>query len=505
LGAAQLLPLLELVPYSNRSLNLDQASAYSVTFLQLVIGLLLPSAQGGHELIIYLGLIPLILAPFGLTGQNRWTWFYAALLLFTILFALGPATPVHNLFYQFAPGFRWIRTPARIFFVGSLAISVLVGFAVERLITVEWSVEAKRRLSLVAVAVGLCAFVLGLGMVITFGQAGRSTLALALVVPAGLGLILLGIRGRMSGLRLTILLGLVLFIDLASFDRSLMRFMSLEAALAPGQATAEYLARLPGHFRTYSPSYSLPMQTAAAHGLNLADGVEPVHLADYDRLMARAGGYDEAGFSVTIPNFGNEPLETALRDTQPDLRLLGLLNVRYLAASFPMDWPGLSLTDQIGDVYVYANDYALPRAWVAHQTLPASTDWLGQLETMPDLANVVTITGGPQLPDTAALSTPAQVVRFTADLIELKTEISEPGWLVVSEVWYPGWQATANGLPLEIERVDGLLRGLYLEQPGAYRIVMEYDPGSVIWGQRLAAFSAGLVIVLALWAWVKHR
>ena len=47
------------------------------------------------------------------------------------------------------------------------------------------------------------------------------------------------------------------------------------------------------------------MQTAAAEGLYLADGVEPVHLASYDQYMARAGGYNNASFSVTIPNFND--------------------------------------------------------------------------------------------------------------------------------------------------------------------------------------------------------
>ncbi|UCC85577.1 MAG: hypothetical protein JSV81_12000, partial [Anaerolineales bacterium] len=61
LGAAQLLPLVELSGYSNRALSLAQAGEFALTPLTLLVGLLLPSIQGGHETVIYLGLVPLIL------------------------------------------------------------------------------------------------------------------------------------------------------------------------------------------------------------------------------------------------------------------------------------------------------------------------------------------------------------------------------------------------------------------------------------------------------------
>ncbi|MEW5960969.1 MAG: hypothetical protein AB1801_24855, partial [Chloroflexota bacterium] len=99
LGAAQLLPLAELAQFSNRSLSLSQAAEFAVTPAQLLVGLLLPSTRSGHELIIYLGLAPLLLAPFGFSRSNRWSWFYGGLFILSVLFALGPSTPVHGLFY----------------------------------------------------------------------------------------------------------------------------------------------------------------------------------------------------------------------------------------------------------------------------------------------------------------------------------------------------------------------------------------------------------------------
>lgn len=505
LAAVQLLPLLELVDFSNRSLNLTQAQLYSVSVTQLFVGLLLPSAQGGHELVIYLGLIPLLLVPVGLTRRNGWTWFYGALFIFTLLFALGPATPIHSLFYYAAPGFRWVRTPARIFFVGMPAAAALTGFGVEQLFAGRWSATSKQWLTRLALAGGTLALLFGVGLLFIFGQSGRAVIALAFFVPAALLIIVLGVNRAMPTRPAIILLGLMLVADLAWFDTSMMKFVPPEEALSPGRAAARYLAEKPGHFRTYSPSYSLPMQTAAAHNLHLADGVEPVHLADYDEFMARAGGYSDASFSVTIPNFGNEPPDTALKDTRPNLKLLGLLNVHYLAAAFPMGWPGLSLETTINGTHIYVNEHALPRAWVSYRSIPAQADWPAQLESLPDLANVVTVPPGSPLLESNRAAGQATIIGYSANVITLDTNIEEPGWLVLSEIWYPGWQAEVNGSPVTVEKVNGILRGVYLPQSGPYQVTFAYRPNSVRWGGWLSGLTIVLVVVGGGIMWRNSR
>jgi hypothetical protein len=534
-GAVQLLPLLELAQFSNRSLNLSQASEFTLSLIQLLLGLLLPITQWGHEHVIYMGLVPLLLAPVGLLSrQNRWAWFYGVLFLFAVLFALGPQNPLHSLFYYAVPGFRWVRTPARILFVGALAIAVLVGFGADQLIHKPWSPTAKKWLTRLTIAIAPIALLVGLGLAFGFtsaslnqdegiGEVQRAALALAIFIPTALILIWLRAQRMMPAQLSVSLLGLLLFLDLAWFDTSMLRFVPLDEALAPGRAAAEYLAQKPGYFRVYSPSYSLPTQTAAAAGLFLADGVEPVHLAVYDQYMARAGGYNDASFSVTIPQFSG-PLETSLQKVEPNLKLLGLLNVTYLASAFPMNWPGLSLETEIDGTFIYRNEQALPRAWVAHQTVPSEADWLAQLEAMPNVANVVIVENDFQDTDQSAVSSQrltlslplgglrlsngsaVSITHYSADRIEAKTEITQPGWLVLSEIWYPGWQATVNGSPQLVEKVDGMLRGVYLTQPGSYQISLTYNPRSVRWGGWVSAITTGGLILMIIWmGWQANR
>ncbi len=484
LGAVQLLPLAELSGASNRALSLAQASEYALTPLTLLVGLLLPSARGGHEAVIYWGLVPTILACFGLSRADKRTWFLAGVALLAAVFALGTATPLFELVYRLVPGFSWVRTPPRAFLPASLAVAILAGMGMQRLLKglAGWSTAA-------ALVVGALTLALGLGLAALFGQVNRAALGLALFPALTLLAAGLAVRRRLSPRLALAGLALLVFADLASFDVTLIRFVSPAAALADGQVAA-YLAGQPGLFRVYSPRYSLPPYLAAGAGLQTADGVEPVHLFVYDRFMALAGGYDDASFSVTLPPFPpDRPLNEAFRDARPDLRLLGLLNVEYLAAAFPMEDAGLSPMAEISGTFVYRNAYALPRAWIASPVwAPTWTqvggDWLAQLAALADLGTRSVGEG----------KTSASVTSYAPDRIEVEARLPEAGLLVLAEIWYPGWQVMVDGQPQPVEKVAGILRGVSLDA-GTHRIVFVYSPASVRWGTALSL--VGWAAVLA--------
>ncbi|MEJ2557740.1 MAG: YfhO family protein [Anaerolineae bacterium] len=507
LGAAQLLPLIELAGYSNRALSLAQAGDSALTPLTLVTGLFLPDIQGGHEMVIYLGLVPLVLACFGLrgadtypadlaVGRRRRGWFFGGVVLLAALFALGPATPIFRLVYQWLPGFRWVRTPARVFLPASLAVGVLAGMGMQRLARgcVRWS-------PLIALAVGAITLALGLGLATLFGQANRAALGLAFFPSLTLVVVGLTAHGRLPPRLALPGLALLLFADLASFDVTMIRFVSPSDAFAEGGAVAGYLAHQPGLFRTYSPSYSLPSHVAAQAGLQTADGVEPVHLAAYDRLMALAGGYGDPSFSVTIPPFPpDRPLAEAFHDTQPNLRLLGLLNVEYLVTAFPTDWTGLSPVTELDGTFVYRNEHFLPRAWfiepppaeIAQADINAA--WVKQLAALADLAAQSVV----------AKEYSATVTHYTPDRIEVEAQLRKPGLLVLSEIWYPGWQVVVDGQVQPLEQVAGILRGVSLDK-GTHRAVFVYNPASARWGAWLSlAGWIGIIVGAGIVLWRRR-
>ena len=63
---------------------------------------------------------------------------------------------------------------------------------------------------------------------------------------------------------------------------------------------------------------------------------------------------------------------------------------------------------------------------------------------------------------------------------------------MLSDTWYPGWKAYVDGTEVEVHRVYGLLRGLFLG-PGSHKVLFKYSPTSFYLGTGL--FFAALVVV----------
>ena len=71
-----------------------------------------------------------------------------------------------------------------------------------------------------------------------------------------------------------------------------------------------------------------------------------------------------------------------------------------------------------------------------------------------------------------------------------------PAYLVLAEVWYPGWRAWLDGIEVPIYRADFAFRAVYLPAPGEHTLVMRFDPW--LWKAGLAV--TGLTLLLAAWA-----
>jgi hypothetical protein len=85
----------------------------------------------------------------------------------------------------------------------------------------------------------------------------------------------------------------------------------------------------------------------------------------------------------------------------------------------------------------------------------------------------------------------AQLTRIDEkpNLIKMNTSSPDEGWLVLSDVWYPGWKAEVDGQRTIIYRANYLFRAVSVPA-GEHTVVWKYQPGS---------FMVGLLITLAAW------
>jgi hypothetical protein len=96
-----------------------------------------------------------------------------------------------------------------------------------------------------------------------------------------------------------------------------------------------------------------------------------------------------------------------------------------------------------------------------------------------------------------AAASSAEIKRYVFDQVEIAAEMSASGWVVLSDAFFPGWEATVDGVTTKILRADCALRAVAVPQ-GSHRVVFRYRPRSVVYGRitcaiGLLAVAAGLV------------
>jgi hypothetical protein len=490
LAAAAWLPALTLTDGTARAkLSPQEAGTLSLDAVYL-IGLLIADRSGAAERTTYVGLVVAALAVVGVklmwhTRRRLMIWFLVVISV-GVIAALGTNTPLYTLLYQL-PGSTLFRVPARAWFLVSFALAALAGFGVQGLI--EWAGRAQRRSSLLATAIILFALLFGLLGVAASGSI--SFLAIAILVPLTVIVIALHLRGRLKPDRFVLAITALLIIDLLAIDWALYRPIGVAEAFADGSKPAVWLTQQPGSFRVYSPSYSIPQHVGQLFQLQLADGIDPLQLQRYVMFMYQASGVGAWPYAVTLPAFvgaqTDEDIRTALKDIQPNAALLGLLNVKYIAAAFPIAQSDLIERAVFSPTQVYENARVLPRAFLVSKVdVAASAEEASLWLTTHDVSTAAVVEGLPLSIEWPVSPGKVKVFDQSADHIEMRA--TGPGWLVLSEVLAPDWVATIDGATVDIFPTDLTLRGAYVPW-GDHTITFDYQPRRVYAGVLISVLS----------------
>lgn len=67
--------------------------------------------------------------------------------------------------------------------------------------------------------------------------------------------------------------------------------------------------------------------------------------------------------------------------------------------------------------------------------------------------------------------------------------LSQGGFIVYSNTYYPGWKATLNGSKIPVYMADSYVKGVVVDKPGEYQLEMKYQPKSFYVGLILTSLS----------------
>ena len=561
IGAIQYLPVREYVDWSPRAggKGWEHAVSYSMPAEEL-LNAFIPQFSGmldrywGRNFIHfhseYAGVVVLILASAGMfASQFRRSarWFWMGTLVVSLLWTLGGSTPFYRLIYEVVPGTKFFRAPSTMMYVSMFAVAVLAAFGTERLLTaasglsrrfvIGWSIAAAA-LAFVAV---VAAVPMADSLATNLASVGYPTSATARIsdrardnqgillmgavrslvfVMLTLGALWLAREGRVSSRALAWVLGALLAVDLWSVERHYWNFSrpAREAFATDPAIEAIKAAPEPGRVAVSDPLAAATPRDPVfygsammAHHVRSTTGYHGNELGRYQRLLLAGSALGEGSTDGLRPEFMRHENVRWLYTTIPDSlvgtlasqlgfqgqfqKVLGPVKNASGSTVYLYRVPGDNRAAVVASAVVKGNDeQALatvldPRFDARRAAIvdTASTIATAQLTTVPEPSSVE-----------------ARVTRYESGAItvQLSEAVTTPGsFLVVSENYYPGWQAIIGGQPAEVVRANYNLMGIALPT-GARDVELRfrdpaYETGKTVTLLALAA-SVLLVIVGAL-------
>jgi O-antigen/teichoic acid export membrane protein len=497
------------------------------------------------------------------TGQLRpWIiWFCVGLALLSLLFAFG--TPLYALLYYGLPGWNQLHSPFRWVFPFTVSMAMLAAVGLHLLPTAItlWS----RRYVRVVAGLALVAGGMALGLVVSsliqpdyFRTLGGQLLASSDLARAAFqdgamvwsyqafNLARFGLWAAVAGLWLWfapqarrnwgLVAGLILAADLymahGQFNPAAPTALSpLEAQGTPpvvefiqarepwpAQAEAQIANGQPlnlWRFTTFNApgEKTFNANVGMYYGWHDLRGYDSVIPRQYVALMEQlAPQSDELLYNRIAPLYSRPGGDVYAALDNP---LLDLLNVKYILTEHHIPNPGWTEVYRDEAIGVYENRQVYPRAWIVPEAQVIAVD--AQPLATSDLRQVVYLDETPTVEGALVPASPqlveAHVSRYTANDLFVDVNLSDRGWLVVGDAYFPGWKAfvrpfggeESNEVELPIYRANGALRAVYLPEAGQWTVRLVYSPMSFKLGL-YTSFLAGMTLLLLgiYWIWGKY-
>ena len=515
-GSTQLFVALEYAPeayrWTKNELPATQKIPYSISGSEHifppkgVIQTVFPYMSGGtgSEQHPYLGILALFFILYSVIGIKRSTLVGGAwlLALFFIALSMGRYSPLHGLFYALIPGFDTGRVAARSLLLAHIPLSLLAGFGCQAFFApmVKASRAVKYRLFQV-----FAAFSVFMSAVVFAGYFYRVQVLskptsyaypffACLLMLATTGLCLwrfLPISKKALFLKVSVVL--LLLFDYHGFlntQFTLKTDFDGKKNFYPKQYysrddVVQFLQSRQGTFRvdfedeTYPRNIGQVFELETMHGRSGVTKLKRFH-----------------DFTTSAPHG----------------RILDLLNVKYIVSKKVLShrevFAGASAR-------VYANSSCLPRIWSVNRVTKADSpnEIFSRLQNpsfdprkeailqeeldsfLPRHQSGATISGADD-PETL------QFEQLSRNRFQVRREAATPALVVVSQIWYPGWTATVNGVSRPIKKTYGVLMGVFVDS-GTSEVQFTYRPTYFYWALGLTILAASTLILAGVM--VRHQ
>lgn len=539
LAAIMIIPFLELVSESNRGAEYPTdpyafRSLFFMTFGPRPTGPIVPD----HHTFFYVGVIGLAAASNAVSTANYVrTAVAAGIILVVLAILMSPLKPLLVSIFPLLATFSFYRLS----FYWGWTIAVLVARSLSTTAVDEWATNRTclvprflwgLHLGLLALGIALRIWIAVAPWEMELPQVSREVLhplvgtgllVITLVRVAGLSAILHHKGEYTQGLlRLTKhrFVAAMLILEMAVTWSVLRRGEPWRDASYPVTTNVETLRRELGfHYRMATLLSTDPHQSAdrcttlwldapAVHGLATASLYESLVPR---RLSQLYDGFNDFPLrSRLFARATNAVMASTCKETS---RLYDLLAVAHLV---PV---GSTNGHDHGRCRLVHRPTPLPRAFVAYDAHPLRHDdylaWYRQLAesdtalAIDPWATVVIDEDEYQtvVKTKERKSRPidnATVIEDSGSSVVVEVDAHTDGFLVLLDLWYPGWRASVDGERTPILKANGFARAVPVSA-GRHQVEFHYEPGSLRIGATLSALTAGFIVVVSLWSHCRQK
>ena len=529
LTAVQLLPTLEAAGQSTRTGGLGATASLKVGFFAL-LALVGPSAvydpPSSWEVRGLLGVYWLAAALAAARVAGGRARFEVGVLVGLLVFSAGGAVLV-----EWLPGFSLFRNPARMLLVAAFPLALLAGATTDALVRTGWPAVGRRvvrRFLLGVVLFAVAPSLLCLGAVLARREAqgpvwppfvvywavvaATLSVVLWLLLPTGQGVA--RVRTRCwAGVLLAELVAPV----------AALPAVRPQAKIYPPSRTSHFLTRQarPGVWRVMDRDvgsgianklsvFGVGSPAALIYRLETPRGYNPLDVRHYREfvghiigLEAPVRGMDPVAQPI-IPNF-----EVTHRG------LFDLLNVRYFSTPAPQElderaWTRIAQEPEpplipaippnppahLPPYFLFDNTTVRPRAFVVPEARPMPAGREQEALVACDFGRTVLLTTDTVPPvEGAGTPAPATVTEHRPNRVTIAP--GGPGYLVLADVWYPGWVCRIDGREVPVHRANHAFRAVAVPA-GAREVVFSFEPRSYRIGWWVSCGALGALVAFGV-------
>ncbi len=476
LSAVFVLPSIEMSQYTHRaSFTYDDASSFAIP-IEGLAGIISPLLFGrgaahfwpGWDRVElgFAGLTTLFLAILGIHIKTVRT----PLLLIAVvgvIVAIGNATPVHKLMYNYIPGFSLLRVPARFILLTNFSISMLACAGLHYWQTDTSSIKRIMKYLLITTIVAIIALVIAWAVAShKYPNSNSGTLTITMIICLATLLLI-----KLAGPRWIVL---ILAIELMALGAWIeIDHRNPDKGYTEGPAV-KFLKTQPAPYRIDVATSSWQPNAPLVHEIESIGGLHnPMTISHYDNYY----------WSV---NHRGSPQ-------------YNFLNAKFLVAD--KDKPAadasfIPIYDKDPHVDIYLNTNSLPRINLIYNTINVVTE-LEAFDAIHspnfDPLQAVVIQDDKKINSGSTDQSSLSYTEYTSHSRKIHAITKSDAYLVFSEVWYPGWSVTIDGAPSEFSRANYAFRAVYLPA-GEHIVHTEFKPQ--IWYVSLGISIFALLIII---------